>query len=47
MKQITIGMFGFGNVGHGLYDVLEKIQSKNVRIKTICIKHPEKDRGVE
>ena len=46
MKQITIGMFGFGNVGHGLYDVLEKIQSKNVRIKTICIKHPEKDRGV-
>ena len=39
-------MFGFGNVGHGLYDVIEKIQSKNVRIKTICIKHPEKDRGV-
>ena len=39
-------MFGFGNVGHGLYDVLEKIESKNVRIKTICIKHPEKDRGV-
>lgn len=42
-KQITIGMFGFGVVGHGLVDI---IQSKNfnLAIKKIVIKHPEKKR---
>ncbi|MBE7175080.1 MAG: homoserine dehydrogenase [Mucilaginibacter polytrichastri] len=42
-KNITIGMFGFGVVGHGLVDI---IQSKtfNLSIKKIVIKHPEKKR---
>ena len=46
MKNINIGLFGFGNVGHGLYDVLRRINSTNVHIKRICVRHIDKDRGV-
>lgn len=47
MKNLTIGLFGFGNVGRGLYDVLERINSQNVRIKTICVRNLAKNRGVD
>ena len=35
-KQINIGLFGFGTVGKGLYDVLKKIQPENVSIVKVC-----------
>ena len=46
-KQLTIGMFGFGNVGRGLYDVLNTISSKEAKIKRICVRDITKERGVE
>ena len=37
-KQINIGLFGFGTVGKGLYDVLKKIQPENVSIVKVCVR---------
>lgn len=45
-KQLTIGLFGFGCVGTGLYEVLESSPGLKARIKKICIKHPEKARSI-
>lgn len=47
MKQLNIGLFGFGNVGHGLYDVLNRIDSKSVTIRHICVRDINKERGVD
>jgi homoserine dehydrogenase len=44
-KQI-IGLFGFGEVGEGLYHVLRKSPATNAVIKTICIKEPLKERSI-
>lgn len=44
-KQLTIGLFGFGVVGEGLYKVLEQTPSLKASIKKICIKHPSKKRN--
>lgn len=44
-QQLTIGLFGFGVVGEGLYKVLEKTPSLNATIKKVCIKNPEKKRN--
>lgn len=41
-KQINIGLFGFGTVGKGLYDVLRKIQPENVAITKVCVRNVEK-----
>ena len=41
-KQINIGLFGFGTVGKGLYDVLEKIQPENVSIVKVCVRNVAK-----
>ena len=46
-KQLVIGMFGFGNVGRGLYDVLNTITSKEAVIKRVCVRDITKERGVE
>ena len=46
-KQLTIGMFGFGNVGRGLYDVLNTISSKEAVIKRVCVRDITKERGVK
>ncbi len=46
-KQLVIGMFGFGNVGRGLYDVLNTISSKEAKIKRVCVRDLSKERGVE
>lgn len=43
-KKITIGLFGFGCVGTGLYEVLQKTPGLKAHIKRICIKHPDKSR---
>ena len=45
-KIIRIGLFGFGCVGYGLYNVLRQSAGFRAEIKTICIKHPEKQRPV-
>lgn len=43
-KNLTIGLFGFGCVGQGLYDVLEKTPTFKTTIKKICVKHLNKKR---
>src|SRR5215469_14793868 len=43
-KQLTIGLFGFGVVGEGLYRVLQQTPSLKATIKKVCIKHPGKKR---
>jgi len=42
--QIKIGLIGFGTVGQGLYEVLQKSPNARAEIKKICIKKPEKKR---
>jgi homoserine dehydrogenase len=44
-KQLTIGLFGFGVVGEGLYKVLQQTASLKATIKKVCIKNPEKKRN--
>lgn len=46
-KQLTIGLFGFGVVGEGIYQVLQETPSLNASIKKICIRHPEKERNAD
>ena len=43
-KQLTIGLFGFGVVGEGLYKVLQQTPSLKATIKKVCIKHAGKKR---
>lgn len=43
-KSLTIGMFGFGVVGEGLYKVLHQTASLKAQIKKVCIKHAGKKR---
>lgn len=44
-KQLTIGLFGFGVVGEGLYKVLQQTPSLKASIKKVCIKDPNKKRA--
>jgi homoserine dehydrogenase len=44
-KQLTIGLFGFGVVGEGLYKVLQQTPSLNATIKKVCIKNAKKTRN--
>ena len=44
-KNLTIGLFGFGVVGEGLYQILNQTPSLKGTIKKICIKHPDKKRN--
>ncbi len=44
---LNIGLFGFGTVGRGLYDVLEETRLKEARIKRICVRDITKERGVQ
>ena len=43
-KQLTIGLFGFGTVGEGLYKILKQTPSLKASIKKVCIKNPTKKR---
>lgn len=45
-KKIKIGLFGFGVVGQGLYDII-KSQSLNLEIIKIAIKNPDKKRTLD
>jgi homoserine dehydrogenase len=42
-KKLTIGLFGFGVVGQGLYDIIST-KDLNIEIKKIVIKDPSKSR---
>lgn len=44
-KKLTIGLFGFGVVGEGLYRVLNQTPSLNASLKKVCIKNPGKKRN--
>ncbi|MEP6700601.1 MAG: homoserine dehydrogenase [Bacteroidota bacterium] len=43
--QLTIGLFGFGVVGEGLYKVLQQTPSLKASIKRVCIKNYDKKRN--
>jgi homoserine dehydrogenase len=45
-KTLNIGLFGFGCVGYGLYEVLEKTPTLQTSIKRICVKQAEKERVI-
>ncbi len=44
-KKLTIGMFGFGVVGQGLYDII-KTKNLNLEIKKFVIKNGDKKRSL-
>jgi homoserine dehydrogenase len=44
-KQLTIGLFGFGTVGEGLYKILQQTPSLKASIKKVCIKNYGKKRN--
>ena len=45
-KQLNIGLFGFGVVGKGLYEVLRSTPALQSSIKKICIKNIDKPRSI-
>ena len=45
-NQLNIGLFGFGIVGKGLYDVLHSTTTLQSSIKKICIKNIDKKRSI-
>lgn len=44
-KQLTIGLFGFGVVGEGIYEVLKNNPNLKASIKKVCIKQADKKRN--
>ncbi|MBZ9778570.1 homoserine dehydrogenase [Psychroflexus sp. CAK8W] len=44
-QQLTIGLFGFGSVGSGIYHLLKKKTIPNIKLKTIVVKNPDKPRS--
>ncbi|MFN8253276.1 MAG: homoserine dehydrogenase [Ferruginibacter sp.] len=46
-KQLTVGLFGFGVVGKGLYDVLHSTPTLQSSIKKICIRNAGKPRSID
>ena len=44
-KRLTIGLFGFGVVGEGLYRILQQTPSLKASIKRVCVKHPDRVRN--
>lgn len=45
-QPLQIGLFGFGCVGQGLYDILHKNKRFPANIAKICVKHPDKQRPI-
>jgi len=46
-NKLTIGLFGFGVVGKGLYDVLHSTPTLQSTIRKICIKNVDKKRVID
>ncbi len=47
MKEINIGLFGFGTVGTGIYKVLGSARNAHAAIRRICVRTLAKKRSVE
>lgn len=47
MKNLNIGLFGFGTVGTGIYTVLERTRNTHASIRRICVRSLAKKRKVE
>lgn len=45
-QPLSIGLFGFGCVGQGLYQVLHRSPGVQAQIKRICVKDPGKSRPI-
>lgn len=45
-KELKIGLFGFGTVGRGLFELLRDVPTANVNIKKICVRDITRDRGI-
>ena len=45
-KTLNIGLFGFGCVGFGLYEVLQKTPGLKAKISNICVKDRNKPREI-
>jgi homoserine dehydrogenase len=45
-KNLNIGLFGFGCVGYGLYEVLQQTPTLKANIKRICVKDKNKQRPI-
>jgi len=45
-KQLTIGLFGFGVVGEGLFRVINESKINDVSIRKIVVKDPNKKRSI-
>lgn len=45
-KQLTLGIFGFGCVGQGLYQALQQSASLPVTVKKICVRDQNKRRSL-
>ncbi len=47
MAKIRIGLFGFGVVGQGIYEVVRKSKNAHAEIAKICVRDPDKPRKTE
>ena len=45
-KNLNIGLFGFGCVGYGLYEVIQKTPGLKANIASICVKDKKKQRQI-
>lgn len=45
-RKLRIGVFGYGVVGHGLYDVLHQTKGLNAEVARICVKQRDKKRDL-
>src|SRR5688572_9317711 len=45
-KKLNIGLFGFGCVGYGLYEVLNRTPGLGATITRICVKNKNKQRPI-
>ncbi len=47
MNKIRIGLFGFGVVGQGIYQVIDKAPNAHAEIKRICVRDKNKPRALD
>ena len=47
MSKINIGLFGFGTVGQGVYEVLRRTKNAHAEIRRICVRNLAKPRATE
>lgn len=47
MNNIKIGLFGFGTVGQGIFQVVGRSRNAHAEIKKICVRNKNKQRDVE